>query len=68
MTKDVSMQAMTMKEYVSVAILSDLATDELILKSIAKNQITPKQVVASTFDWAEIWMEVRNERKQGESK
>ena len=64
MTKDVSMQAMTMKEYVSVALLSDIATDETIMQAVAKKQITPEEVVDSTFDWAEIWMEVRNKRKE----
>jgi len=63
MTKDVNMQHMTMKEYVSIAILGELITKESVWKSMGTGDTTPQQVVEQSFHWAELWMlqrEVQN--------
>ena len=45
MIKDVNMQHMTMTEYVAVAMLSELATKEAVLKMITSGEATSTSVV-----------------------
>ena len=62
MIKDVNMQHMTMTEYVAVAMLSELGTKDAVLKMISNKEISAEQVVKSCFNWADIYMEVREKR------
>ena len=62
MIKDVNMQHMTMTEYVAIAMLSDLATKDSMLKAIGDGEITATKVVQSCFNWADIFMQVREDR------
>jgi hypothetical protein len=62
MTKDINMQHMTMKEYVSIAILGELITKESVWESMGKGDTTPLDVVKQSFHWAELWMLAREER------
>jgi hypothetical protein len=62
MTQDINMQHMTMKEYVAIAILTELATKDAVLKMIGDNETTPTKVVESAFNWGEIFMQVRAAR------
>ena len=59
MTKDINMQHMTMREYVSIAILGELSTKEEIWKALAEGTTDAKAVVKQSFAWADIWMMVR---------
>ena len=61
-TKDVNMQHMTMKEYVAIAILTELATKDAVLKMIGEKETTATKVVESAFNWAEVFMQVRASR------
>ena len=61
-TKDVNMQHMSMKEYVAIAILTELATKDAVLKMIGEKETTATKVVESAFNWAEVFMEVRASR------
>ena len=61
-TKDVNMQHMTMKEYVTIAILTELATKDAVLKMIGEKETTATKVVESAFNWAEAFMQVRASR------
>jgi hypothetical protein len=40
MTKDINMQHMTMREYVAVAMLSELGSKDAVLKMISEGEIT----------------------------
>lgn len=62
MTKDINMQHMSMKEYVSIAILSEMTTKPEIWEALAKGTTDAKAVVKQSFAWADIWMQVREER------
>jgi len=62
MTTDINMQHMTMKEYVAVAMLSELANAESTRKAIARRDTTSHEVVSVCFAWAEVFMEVREQR------
>jgi hypothetical protein len=62
MTNDINMQHMTMREYVAVAMLSELATKDAVLKMIGDGETTASKVVESCFNWADIFMHVRAER------
>lgn len=62
MTTDINMQHMSMKEYVAVAMLSELANTESTRKAIARRDTTSYEVVGVCFAWAEVFMEVREER------
>ena len=62
MIKDVNMQHMTMTEYVAVAMLSELATKEAVLKMITSGEATSSSVVETCFAWAEVFMKVREKR------
>ena len=62
MTTDINMQHMSMKEYVAVAMLSELANAESTRKAIARRDTTSYEVVNVCFAWAEVFMEVREER------
>lgn len=62
MTNNINMQHMTMTEYVAVAILSELATKDGVLKMISEGETTATRVVQSAFNWADIYMQVRTER------
>jgi hypothetical protein len=62
MIKDVNMQQMTMKEYVCIALLTELATKDAVLKLIAEGETTATKVVESCFNWADIFMLVREAR------
>jgi hypothetical protein len=67
MIKDVNMQHMTMTEYVAVAILSDLATDNTTQKAIVANELTAQDVVRNAFAWADLFMMVREERNSAKT-
>jgi hypothetical protein len=60
--KDINMQHMTMREYVAVAMLSELATKDAVLKLISEKEMTATSVVESCFNWADIFMQVREKR------
>jgi len=62
MIKDLNMQHLSMKEYVCIALLTEFATKDGTLEMLAIKDITPQQVIHTCFDWAEVWMEVREER------
>ncbi len=62
MTKDINMQHMSMKEYVSIAILSEMTTKPEIWEALAEGTTDAKAVVKQSFAWADIWMQVREER------
>jgi len=60
--KDINMQHMTMREYVAIAMLSELATKDAVLKLISEKEMTATKVVESCFNWADIFMSVREQR------
>lgn len=62
MIDDVNMQHMTMTEYVAIAMLSELATKDAVLKMIGDKETTASKVVESCFNWADIYMAVRAKR------
>lgn len=62
MINDVNMQHMTMTEYVAIAMLSELATKDAVLKMIGDKETTATKVVESCFNWADIYMAVRAKR------
>lgn len=62
MNDDVNMQHMTMKEYVAVAMLSELGTKDNVLKLISDGEMTATRIIESCFNWAELFMEVRKKR------
>jgi hypothetical protein len=62
MTQDVNMQHMSMKEYVAIAMLTELATKDAVLKMIGEKETTATKVVESCFNWADIFMAVRESR------
>ena len=61
-TKDINMQHMSMKEYVAIAILTELAGKDAVLKMIGEKETTATKVVESAFNWAEAFMQVRATR------
>lgn len=61
-SSDPNMQHMTMTEYVAVAMLSELATKDAVLKMIGDKETTATKVVESCFNWADIFMAVRASR------
>jgi hypothetical protein len=63
MTNDPNMQHMTLTEYVSVAILTEYSSMPSVIEAIDKGKINPSDVVRNSFKWAELWMQVREERK-----
>ena len=62
MTQDTNMQHMSMKEYVAIAILTELAGKDAVLKMIGDGETTATKVVESAFNWAEAVMQVRASR------
>ena len=62
MIKDLNMQHLSMKEYVCIALLTEMITKDETLQLFANKEVTPQQVVHTCFDLADIWMEVREER------
>lgn len=62
MTQDVNMQHMTMREYVSIAILSEMTTKPEIWEALGDGTTDAKAVVKQSFAWADVWMMVREER------
>ena len=62
MTHDINMQHMSMKEYVAIAILTELAGKDAVLKRIGEKETTATKVVESAFNWAEAFMQVRATR------
>jgi hypothetical protein len=62
MIDDVNMQHMTMTEYVAIAMLSELATKDAVLKMIGDKETTASKVVESCFNWADTYMAVRAKR------
>jgi hypothetical protein len=60
--KDINMQHMTMTEYVAIAMLSELAFKDAVLKMIDQKEITSTKVVETCFTWADVFMQVRAER------
>ena len=62
MNDNVKMEHMTMKEYIAVAMMSELATKDAVLKMISDGEITATKVVESCFNWADIFMAVRESR------
>jgi hypothetical protein len=62
MTQDINMQHMTMKEYVAIAILTELAGKDAVLKMIGDKETTATKVIESAFNWADIFMQVRATR------
>lgn len=63
-TQDINMQHMTMKEYVAIAILTELAGKDAVLKMIGEKETTATKVVESAFNWAEAFMQVRANRQK----
>ena len=61
-TQDINMQHMSMKEYVAIAILTELAGKDAVLKMIGEKETTATKVVESAFNWAEAFMQVRAAR------
>jgi hypothetical protein len=51
-----------MKEYVAIAILTELAGKDAVLKMIGEKETTATKVVESAFNWAEAFMQVRAAR------
>ena len=62
MTKEINMQHMTMREYVSIAILSEMTTKKEIWEALGEGTTDAKAVVKQSFAWADVWMLVREER------
>jgi hypothetical protein len=62
MTQEVNMQHMTMREYVSIAILGEMTTKPEIWEALADGTTDAKAVVKQSFAWADVWMMVREER------
>jgi len=62
MIKDVNMQHMTMREYVAVAMLTELGSKDAVLKMISEGDITSVNVIETAFAWADNFMKVREER------
>lgn len=62
MTQEVNMQHMTMREYVSIAILSEMTTKPEIWEALGDGTTDAKAVVKQSFAWADVWMMVREER------
>jgi hypothetical protein len=62
LTQDINMQHMSMKEYVAIAILTELATKDAVLQMIGEKETTATKVVESAFNWGEVFMEVRASR------
>ena len=63
--KDVNMQHMTMTEYVAIAILTEIVSNPAIDKAITENNVLPSTVVETCFQWADVFMQVRQKRKAG---
>jgi len=62
MTQEINMQHMTMREYVSIAILSEMTTKKEIWDALAEGTTDARAVVKQSFAWADVWMLVREER------
>lgn len=62
MIKDVNMQHMTMTEYVAIAMLTELGSKDAVLKMVADGEVTSTKVVEICFNWADVFMKVREER------
>ena len=60
--KDINMQHMTMREYVAVAMLSELGSKDAVLKMITDGEVTSTRVVETCFSWADVFMKVREEK------
>jgi hypothetical protein len=67
MTTDINMQHMTMTEYVAVAVLSEMINKDSTLQAIASKEMSAQQVVKHCFNVAEVFMEVRKERRLAET-
>ena len=65
--KDINMQHMTMTEYVSIAILSELAMRDDVWDNIVAGEVSAKDVAEQSFYWADVWMKVREERNRGKA-
>ena len=63
--KDINMQHMTMTEYVAIAILTEIVSNPAIDKAITENNVLPSTVVETCFQWADVFMQVRQKRKAG---
>ena len=66
MNKDISMQHMTMTEYVAIAMMTELATKDAILRMITDGQTTSTKVIETCFTWADVFMRVRAARTGNE--
>jgi len=62
MIKDVNMQHMTLREYVAIAMLTELGSKDAVLKLISEGDITSVNVIETSFAWADNFMKVREER------
>ena len=62
MIKDTAMQHMTMREYVAIAMLSELGSKDGVLKMISEGEVSSTKVVETCFTWADVFMKVREER------
>ena len=62
MNDNVKMEHMTMKEYIAVAMMSELATKDAVLKMISDGELSATKIVESCFNWADIFMSVRESR------
>ncbi len=51
-----------MREYVAVAMLSELGSKDAVLKMISEGEITSVNVIETSFAWADNFMKVREER------
>ena len=60
--KDINMQHMTMREYVAIAMLTELGSKDAVLKLISEGNITSVNVIETSFAWADNFMKVREER------
>jgi hypothetical protein len=61
MIKDVNMQHMTMREYVAIAMLTELGSKDAVLKLISEGDITSVNVIETSFAWADNFMKVRED-------
>ena len=62
MIKDTGMQHMTMREYVAIAMLSELGSKDGVLKMISEGEVSSTKVVETCFTWADVFMKVREEQ------
>ena len=51
-----------MREYVAVAMLTELGSKDAVLKMISEGEVSSTKVIETCFTWADNFMTVREER------